>query len=282
MTTALALKEDNAVAAFDYGAYAGTGFEDTSAADFKPSFLRVLQGLSPQIETVPGAKPGLIIDTVTNELFETVNFIPAVREHVYGMWKPRGEGGGGGGGFGGIIPILKDGISVADPEINKAIKAVGKFERGDDKKIKLPWHPDGEHQLIETVYMHGVQVNGSAIFPVTIPFSSTGLPVASSWFTIMYRQRVPGTGQTKPLFAYIYKLGTVKKSANGNSWYVFTQTWGGEDAEKSALDPKGPLFQAGAAVYESIKAGKVNVDYAQGGSDGGASSDNKSDEEIPF
>ncbi len=275
MTQQVAIKEQGAVAAYDYGQYAGAGFENTTAADFKPSFLRVLQGNSPAIETVPGAKPGLIIDTVTNELFSEVLFIPAVREHVYGSWLPRSEGGGGGAGFGGIL-------KMNDPILVKALKNFKPFERGDDGKLKLPYHEDGEHQLIETVYFHGVQLIGDTMFPATISFSSTGLPIADRWFTIMRKQIIPGTGTPKPLCAHVFKLGSIKKTASGNSWYIFTVGFANGDASKSALAPDSDLFKAGAAVYDSFHSGKVDIDYSQGGAADGGTSDNKADAEIPF
>lgn len=274
--TEVAVQQGGAIAAFDYSKYEGAGFEGSTSADFRPSFLKVLNGLSPQMETVAGAKLGLVIDTITNDLFDKVDFIPAVREHVYGMWKPRGEGGGGGAGFGGILQLN-------DPIVVAALKGLTKFERGEDGKIKLPFHPDGEHQLIETVYMHGVQVVGESIFPVSIPFTSTGLPVASTWFTIMRRQVIAGTGKPKPFFAHIYRLGTQKKSAGGNSWYMFSApAFANGDAAKSALAPDGDLFKAGASVYEAFKTGKAKVDYGASGGGDAAGGDNKADAEIPF
>lgn len=263
-----------AVAAFDYGEYAGAGFEGSKASDFKPSFLKILHGTSPQIKTISGAKPGVVIDSVTNEMFETVNFIPAVREHVMVAWKPRAKGGGGGAGFGGVFKL-------DDPVIIKALaEGPGKFEKGDDGKIKLPWL-DSEHQLVETVYFHGVQVVDESIFPATIPFSSTGLPVAGAWFTLMRKQVIKGTSLPKPFFAHAYLLTVQEINKNNNTWYNFNPGFAAGSAKESALAPNSELFQAGAAVYEAFKAGKQNVDYAQAGA-GGEDTDKTADTKIPF
>ena len=57
--------ENNVVAqAIDFYADSGLGLENVDAQSVAIPFITVLQGLSPQIETVEGAKPGLIINTV--------------------------------------------------------------------------------------------------------------------------------------------------------------------------------------------------------------------------
>lgn len=282
-STELAVKSGNtAVAAYDYGTFAGAGFEGTTAADFKPSFLRVLQGGSPELEVVAGARPGLIIDSVTNECFESINFVPCVREHVYVAWKPRTpEGGGGGSGFGGVYQIN-------DPVVQEALSKVKKFERGADGKMILPEINGGEFQLVETIYFHGVQAldNGS-IVPASLSFYSTGIPVAMDWFTTMGRQVVttPKGLIRLPLFAHVSKLGVQKKERGTNRWWLFQPSWANGTAEASRLAPDSDLFKAAVSVFEAFKSGSTNINYEQGSSSGdtaSGTSDTKLDKEIPF
>ncbi len=49
---------------------ASSGLENISQEDLATPRLKVLMALSPEVqdESVPGAKPGLIYNTVTNEL----------------------------------------------------------------------------------------------------------------------------------------------------------------------------------------------------------------------
>ena len=273
-------EKSKAVATYDYGEDAGVGFENASPGDFKPSFLRVLQSNSPQcVDQLPGCAPGKIWDNISGETFTSVLFIPAVREHVYVAWRPRQEGGGGGQGFGGVYQL-------GDKVVVDALRAFeseheSKFERGDDGKIIHPKTADGEFDLVESVYFHGVQAveESGAVFPVTIPLSSTGMPLAGSWFTSARRQIIPGTGKPYPLFAHIYKLGSSKVEKKGNKWFVLTQTWGKGSADESRLDPKGDLYQSARAVAVAFKEGKAKVDYAQGG---GADADTKKDVNVPF
>jgi hypothetical protein len=277
-TAVAAQPAGGAVAAYDYGAYAGAGFEGTTAADFKPSFLQVLGGTSPALETVKGAKPGLIIDSVTNDLYDSVLVVPAVHEHVFVAWKPRTPDGGGAGGsaFGGVY-------QTNDKVVVEALKLVVPFSRGADGKLILPEVPGGEFQLVETVYFHGVQVLGDAgLVPVSIAFYSTGLTVAKEWYTTMRRLTIPGTVNAMPLFAHVSKLGTEKSTRGSYTWYNFAPSWANGDAISSRLAPDSELFKAGAAVYDAFKSGNSKVDYAQGGNAPAGGSDTTADKAVPF
>jgi hypothetical protein len=96
-TTAAALP---AVAgAYDYGADAGVGFEGTTAKDLSIPFIGILQSNSPQVEDggVAGAKPGMLINTVTNDLIDGDKgqaFIPVHYDRAFVEWVPRTKGGG--------------------------------------------------------------------------------------------------------------------------------------------------------------------------------------------
>ena len=66
-TTAVAEAKKTAVAMpLDFSADAGMGMEGADKSSFAIPFITMLQGLSPQLETVEGAKPGLFINTITN------------------------------------------------------------------------------------------------------------------------------------------------------------------------------------------------------------------------
>jgi hypothetical protein len=67
-------------------------------------------------------------------------------------WKPRTEGGGEGRASAACT-------SWTTRWSCRQLKGIDKFERGDDGKLVLPRTPDGEFQLIETVYFHGVQAS---------------------------------------------------------------------------------------------------------------------------
>lgn len=85
--------------AYDYGADAGVGFEGTTAKDLSVPFIGILQANSPQVEDggIAGAKPGMLINTVTNELIDGdkgQGFIPVHYDRAFVEWVPRLKGGG--------------------------------------------------------------------------------------------------------------------------------------------------------------------------------------------
>jgi hypothetical protein len=278
-----------AVATFDYGEDAGVGFENVRAGDFKPSFVRVLQANSPQcVDQIPGCTPGKLWDNISGETFKDILFVTAVRQHVYVAWKPRTEGGGGGQGFGGVFEPESETVVEGLKKFNSEHES--KFEKGEDGKVILPKTPDGEFDLVETDYYHGVQFieDSGAIYPVTLPFSSTALPTSGKWFTTMGRQFIPQVNKPRPLFAHLFRIGSAKVEKNGNKWYVPTTIWAKETAAASLLDPKGDLYQAARAVAIAFKEGRTKVDYAQGGgADSGAKAmagdkQKAADDKIPF
>ena len=92
-TTEVAVAETNtalAVMAADFAADAGLGMEGADKSSFAIPFLSILQGLSPQLETVDGAKPGLFINSITNEVFKEVLVIPCAFQRRFLRWAPRG------------------------------------------------------------------------------------------------------------------------------------------------------------------------------------------------
>ena len=97
--TKVAKKEDAPLAVIDFSNDAGMGMENVDSDTFAIPFISVLQGLSPQIETVDGAKPGMLINTITNELFKEAVVIPCAFQRKFLRFVPRDEGGGFKGDF---------------------------------------------------------------------------------------------------------------------------------------------------------------------------------------
>ena len=78
---------------------ANAGFQTMSQDDLALPFLKVLGQLSPEVNTrhakyLKGAEPGMILNTVTNELHDGtkgINVIPCFYKREYVEWKDRGE-----------------------------------------------------------------------------------------------------------------------------------------------------------------------------------------------
>lgn len=268
----------NALANLDYGADAGGGFENTTSADFKTPWLKVLDAKSKDIEGVEGAKAGMIINSVTKALFASTLYVPAVTESFYVEWKPRAQGGGGGKGFVAAHPVTSPMVQTALAELNKK---GGKFAKGPDGKNLTAKSPAG-NDLIETYYGHGLQVveETGDLCRAVLAFSSTGIPVYQSWMSMANDQKTGPVEKRvpKPLFAHVYRLGTAKQEGNGNTWWNFTVRFAGDGgAQSSLLDLQSDIYAKARDIKSEVLAGKVKIDHAaneQGG--------DKKDADIPF
>ena len=81
---------------------ANAGFQTMSQEDLALPFLKVLGQLSPEVNTrhakhIKGAEPGMILNTVTNELHDGtkgIQVIPCYYKREYVEWMDRGESKG--------------------------------------------------------------------------------------------------------------------------------------------------------------------------------------------
>jgi hypothetical protein len=87
-------QKNTSVATINFENDAGAGQEGADSKSFAIPFISLLQGLSPQIETVEGARPGKFINTITNELFDSMSLIPCAFQRRFVRWTPRSTGGG--------------------------------------------------------------------------------------------------------------------------------------------------------------------------------------------
>ena len=90
--TEIAKKANTAVSlAVDFEGDA-SGFEDMGQDDLALPFLRILTNMSPEISSVDNAKPGMIFNSVTGELFDGtkgIQVIPCAYVRQYIEWAPR-------------------------------------------------------------------------------------------------------------------------------------------------------------------------------------------------
>ena len=100
--TNLTKKTEGALATNMFEADANAGAQNISQEDLALPFLKVLGQLSPEINKqngkyVEGAEPGMILNSVTKQLFDGskgIKVIPCAYDRKYLQWKPRELGGG--------------------------------------------------------------------------------------------------------------------------------------------------------------------------------------------
>lgn len=235
----------------DYSAYAGQGFESHTRDDYAVPFLGVVQSNSPIVDTVPSAKAGMLVNTVTQDVYDGktgIVFIPAHTDHVVVEWKPRNLGGG----------------FVAVHQLNSelVVKAKAEQEFGKWKTVK---GDEKSNDLIETFYVYGIFVNEhGAHEQMIIAFSSTKIKSYKRWMTKARTVQVAlpnGNRINPPLFAHKYKITTVgEKNAKG-SFYNFVIDFDESNAEKARLTTNAPLFLAAVAFHDLIKQGNIKAAY---------------------
>lgn len=257
--------------------FEGQGLDDLDSSDKSIPFLKVLEKNSPEIETVDGARPGMIIDTATLELYDTIRFVPACREHAFVEWVPIDNGGG----------LVSSYAPTTD---------LGKWAASQRGKIKLR----NGNDLVETFYLFGLLLGDDDADPkpCVISFTSTRI---KSYKTIVNRSdsimlpRANGQGKFKaPWFCHVWRIGTEKKVDGNQSWYVYTAAFDSADgtAGSARLPADHPAVQLGSMMVEQKRSGELKMAEEKapqeqpettGGSYGGGSgSAGAGDDEPPF
>lgn len=214
---------------------ASSGLEQITMQDLQVPFLTVLQPLSPQVnkrnsEYVNGAEPGMIYNIATQELYETIDFVPSQYQRRYTEWKPRETGGG----------LVKDWGSD-DSRLAQCKR---------DEKTNRDVTPEGN-----------ILVTSGTFFGILVPmgeravlaFASTQLKKARRWLSTALTQTGirPDTGDkfTLPLFSTVYRLSTVQEKNDKGEWFGW----------KVELLDRTTKIQGGKALYLEAKKMKEDV-----------------------
>jgi hypothetical protein len=239
----VAEKKNNALATFDMEADAAQGAQNISQEDLALPFLKILGQLSPEVNKrdgkyVDGAEPGKIINTVTNELYDTINVVPCHYKRQYIEWQDRGTSSG--------APVA---IHDADSDI------VSQTTRGKDYKDRL-----ANGNYLDNTASHFVLTLGDTPSSALISMKSTQLKVSRKWNSLMMGLKLQGKNGlfTPPTYSHIYNLSTVQMSNDKGTWF-------GWEVEKM-----GPVTDK--AIYDMAKSfamsvGKGEVEAKHGSED---------------
>ncbi len=220
-------KEEGALAVNMFEADADKGSQNMTQDDLALPFLKVLGQLSPEINKrdgkyVEGAEPGMILNTVTNEIFDGakgIDVLPVFYERKYVEWQDRGDSKG--------APVA---IHNAESDI------VSTTTRDKSYKDRLP---NGNY--LENTANHFVVVLGKSPQSALISMKSTQLKISRKWNSMMMGIKLQGKNGmfTPPTYSHIYKLKTTQMSNDKGTWF-------GWDVSKV-----GPIEDK--SVYESAK-----------------------------
>ena len=197
-----------------FGDDVSKGFENMTQDDMALPFVRILGQLSPQVtdgdaKYIEGAKPGMIYNTVTSELYDGkkgIKAIPCYYRKDYPEWSDRGEGN--------VAP-------VATHLPNSAIIQTGKRE---GSKIRLP---NGNY-LEETAYYYiMLETKTGGFTPALITMKSTQLQVSKKWNSMMKTIQIPdgkGGFAIPPMHGVVYNLASTLQKNDKGSWYGWVVT----------------------------------------------------------
>ena len=217
-------KKDGAVAINMFEADADQGTQNISQEDLALPFLKVLGQLSPEVNKrdgkyIDGAEPGMIINTVTNEIFDGskgIQIIPAFYKRQYVEWQDRGTSTG--------APVA---IHDADSDI------VSQTTRDKSYKDRLP---NGNY-LENTANHFVIQVSDNPTSAL-ISMKSTQLKVSRKWNSMMMGIKMQGKNGlfTPPTYSHIYNLKTVQMSNDKGTWFGWDISKVGPVSEKGLYD----------------------------------------------
>jgi hypothetical protein len=241
----VAKKKEAEVVVFDSSMFeqdAHDGMDNITAEDVALPFLKVLSQLSPELESVEGAKAGMIYNTVSGQVYDGtqgIKVIPCHFERKYIEWSPRGQGSGAPAT---IHPATSDIMTKT-------------FRKAGDSKDYLD---NGNY--IENTAQHYVLVvddEGNSS-PALISMKATQLKKSRKWASMMMTAKMNGKNgpYTPPSYSYIYRLTTSKESNDKGTWY-------GWEVERVSPVEDIALYHMAKSFCLSVKQGQVNVKHDQ-------------------
>lgn len=234
----ITVKEEAALpAVIDFGADAGSGFEEADSSSYAIPFLRMLQVTSDQTKKtnaayIKGAEEGDFFNTVTEKLYkgeEGITVVPCHYVHKFNAWMPRELGGG-----------IKGTYTAAE---------AAQLDTTKNEKFQTVME-DGS-VLTDTREHYVMIVNADGTFePALLCLAGTQLKKSKKWMTLMQGIRIKG--QTAPMFSQMYKLSPVSESNDKGSW-------AGLKVEHVGQVTSRDLYEAAKAFRDMVRSGTAQV-----------------------
>lgn len=237
----------------------GGGLEGADKDSFAIPFLRVLQKMSPQVDEadasyIEGAKPGMIFDTVTEELYdgkEGVLFIPCAFQRRFLRWAPRNESEGMKGE---VMPedidqLLKDGEIVQED---------GRYFYPREG-VANPDKTKNDH-LADTRTHFGILIRPDGrLSRVVLSLSSTQIKKSKRLISLLSELRIQHNGKsvTPPTWASIVRITTALESNDEGSWH-------GVNFRHEGFVDSPETYAAGEAFSKQVMKGEAKPTYDDG------------------
>jgi hypothetical protein len=240
MNNVIKKEQAGALAVNLFEADADKGSQNMTQEDLALPFLKVLGQLSPEVNKrdgkyVEGAEPGMILNSVTNEVFDGtkgINVLPVYYERKLVEWQDRGDSKG--------APVA---IHNAESDI------MSQTTRDKSYKDRLP---NGNY--IENTANHFVIVLGDSPSTALISMKATQLKISRKWNSVMMGIKLQGKNGlfTPPTYSHIYNLKTVQMSNDKGTWFGWDVAKVGPVEDKSVYD-------VAKSFAEKVSKGNVEV-----------------------
>lgn len=219
---------------------AGQGFENMSTEDYALPFLRLLTSTSPEVGEVDGALPGMILNSVTGELFDGkrgITVVPCAYVRQYIEWAPRGQGSGAPVQ---IYPATSD------------VLARTHRDPGDNKD-----YLDNGNYIENTANHYVMLIDDNGVpSPALITMKSTQLKKSRKWNSMMQSVKMQGKNGlfTPPMYSQVYRLSTVAESNDKGKWF-------GWEIERLGPVESPEIYAACKMFAQSVNAGDIQVKH---------------------
>jgi hypothetical protein len=245
-------KENTELVTINFTADIGAGMEGTDKDSFAIPFLKVIQSNSPQVtrnesEYMPDAKPGMFLNTVTNELFdgdEGVVFLPCSYQRRFIQWAPRGDSAGYKGEH--------------MPEEIAMKRDAGEITELDGRLYLTKGTPNPkEHDsIVDTRNHFGILIGEKSSSKVLMSLSSTQIKKSKQLMSMLSEVKIdtPQGLVTPPTWMNKIRLKTVPESNDQGSWF-------GIKVENEGFIKDPELYKLGKEFHETVTEGQAKVVY---------------------
>lgn len=272
-TTAIAKRPANAVAVrttFDIADVAGSGFEGADSSAYALPFLLVLQKGSPQVDEtaggviIPGAKPGFIFNTVTQEFYDGrkgVELIPVFYSRTFIRWGARGTDTAGFKGT--LAPETVDEMLGSGQLIQEENQIFVPDDKGNINPKKSDQVRD-TRQFFVLVINEKTRTASEAIISIT----STQIKKIRGLMPAMRsrQMRLPnGAMVPQPMWLNRVRMTVTPEQNDQGSWYGMLFTLEEKTLpfaiEGGKIISDDPLVPQAAAFHSIAKAGQAKVSF---------------------
>jgi hypothetical protein len=213
-------------------------------------FTRIMQPLSPQVNSVPGAVPGSLLNIASGNVTDGkigMNIIPITHQWNYTEWVTREEGGG-------FVADWGDDESGWQSKCDNAQKFAYKPITNDGHAIVKARH----------FFVFNLLEDGT-VEPSLLPFTGTALKIARQWSSMM--QNAPKLSTSKGMmtpayFYYVYNLTAEEVKNNNYRWFEPRIKPVIKDGKYvSIMDyPNGKeIWQQAISFRDNLKAGTIKA-----------------------